>query len=818
LYATAAFSLWEGLKPLPAKFHLLPVSRRQARRPAKSAACVRISQANLFSPSREGSGGTMNTYKAILAFFSLLSFILISPALLQSQVSQSHLKGTLTDRTGAGISRARITAQAEGSTTPAGSAETDGEGSYSLALAPGRYRIVVSRDPFLTRESDVTLQAGETFTLNFSLQLAPMSASVVVTGQSLPITGPQTTAPTDVLTHQDIDNRQAVTIPELIQFSPGVVIGRTGAFGGTASLFLDGGNSGFTKVLVDGTPINPPGGAVDFSNITTDNIDKVEIVHGAESAMYGTDAVSGVVQLFTHRGDTRIPAASAYAEGGNFSSSRAGAQLSGLLGAFDYSGAASYFSTEGQGPNDDFINRTLSGNFGYSFSENNQIHVALRNNTSDAGIAGQTVFTPPSLYQRYNQQLFSANARWDFTSGQHWHYELAGTESYSHQHSFNPQQSFYATDPNAFCPQSNPIAVATPEFCDYIYDAQYTYNRAGVNAQATYVARQFSFTAGYQYEVENGYIYYLEQGHVRRNNQGGYLDLRYSPTGRLTLDAAARAEANDYFGTRVLPRVGGSYLLHYGKRFWGDTRYRAFFGEGIKEPRFDQTYGSDPCDPGNLSLRPESSKTFSTGIDQKLAGDRVKVSADYYYNKFYDIVSFQFCLPEEPCPGTPPPNCPFGYGSYYNTDSARAQGTHISSEARVTSWLVVMGNYTFDNSRILESPNATDPSLLPGNHLARRPVNSGSFTFVGTYHRFNATFAGYFSGQRTDSDFLGLGLTRDPGYSRFDLAASYNFIGGFSVYGRAINLFNESYQDALGYPALGRSVQVGLRYQFAGRN
>lgn len=162
----------------------------------------------------------MNTYKAILAFFSFLSFILISPALLQSQVSQSHLKGTLTDRTGAGISRARITAQAEGSTTPAGSAETDGEGSYSLALAPGRYRIVVSRDPFLTRESDVTLQAGETFTLNFSLQLAPMSASVVVTGQSLPITGPQTTAPTDVLTHQDIDNRQAVTIPELIQFSP----------------------------------------------------------------------------------------------------------------------------------------------------------------------------------------------------------------------------------------------------------------------------------------------------------------------------------------------------------------------------------------------------------------------------------------------------------------------------------------------------------------------------------------------------------------------------------------------------------------------
>jgi len=238
----------------------------------------------------------------------------------------------------------------------------------------------------------------------------------------------------------------------------------------------------------------------------------------------------------------------------------------------------------------------------------------------------------------------------------------------------------------------------------------------------------------------------------------------------------------------------------------------------FKEPRFDQTYGSDPCDPGNLSLKPESSKTWSAGIEQKVAGDRVRVSADYFSNRFYDIVSFEFCTALAPCPGTPPPGCAFGYGSYFNTDQARARGTHIIAEARATSWLFVSGYYEYDDSMILASPNAIDPSLIPGNRLARRPLNSGAITFTSSYRGFSALFSGYFSGERTDSDFLGLGLTRSAGYARFDLTGRYSFSHDFTVYARAMNLLDKKYQDALGYPALGRDLRIGVRYQFAGRN
>jgi vitamin B12 transporter len=762
----------------------------------------------------------MKTSRCLFRFAELFLFATFAvPTFPQSFSGDAILSGTLTDPSGAGLGSVRITAQSEGpGPNQLLSATSSPDGSYKLLLSPGKYHVRFSLDPFASRDFTLEFSNGATRTLSFTMQLETVSAQVLVTAQGEPIRAQQSSAPSSAITKEEMDFRQSIFLPDLLSYSTGVIFSRTGINGGTASLFLNGGNSNFVKVLVDGSPINPPGGAVDFSILTTDNLDKIEIVRGAESAIYGTDAVSGVVQLFTHRGDSAVPAFAIFSEGGTFGTGRGGGQISGLFGKFDYSASASYFQTAGEYPNSDYINRSFSGNFGYSFSDNNQIRLSLRDNSGDAGIPGQLAFTPPSLHQRYNQDLFSANLRWDFNTGTHWHSELMGAESYTNQHSFNPEQSFYATDPNASCPQSSPNAVATPEFCDFVFDSQYKYNRASFNAQTTYVERKWALTAGYQYEVENASIYFLEQPHVRRNNQAGFLDFRYSPIARLSLDAAVRVESNGYFGTRAVPRAGGTYALRYGKGFWGDTLVRAFYGQGIKEPRFDQTYGTDPCDPGNPGLKPEASKTWSAGFEQKLAGDRINVAADYFSNRFYDIVSFTFCLPGEPCPVTPPAGCPFGFGTYFNTDLARARGTNITASARVAKWLMIAGNYTYDNTLVIASPNASDPSEMPGNRLLRRPPNSGSITFNATYRRFNAAFAGFFSGERTDSDFLGLRLVRSPGYARFDCTASYNFYRGLIIYGRVANLFDKQYQDALGYPAMGRAGIIGLRYQFAGRN
>jgi len=763
------------------------------------------------------------TANALRSAVFLLFFLAVAiSAQAQTQSSDAHLFGTLLDSSSAAVGGVNVTAQWEGNpTSQLWKTTTSADGAYSLTIPPGRYHLSFERSPFVSRDLVLDLAPGQQRKLDLSLDLERLSSSVIVTAEAEPILADQKTAPVSVITRQEIDARQSVALTDALQFSTGIAIGRTGPEGGSASVFLNGGNSNFTKILVDGVPINPPGSAVDFSSLTLDNIDKVEIVRGAESAIYGTDAVSAVIQLFTHRGSTRTPEFSVFGEGGSFSSGRGGAQLGGLLGKFDYSAAASYMETDGQGPNDDFINRTLSGNFGYTFTDDNQLRLTLRNNTSDAGIPGQTVFTPPSLYQRYGQEIFSAGARWNFSTGKHWRHEISGGESYTRQSTDNPLQSFYATDPNAFCPQTNPTAVATAEFCDFVGESLFHYNRANVSAQTSYLLSNFAVTAGYQYEVENAFLSSIDVNHARRNNQGGFLDFRYRPQRRVSFNFGGRAEANAYFGTRVVPRAGGSLVARYGRGFWGETLLRGFYGQGIKEPRFDQIYGDNFGDFGNPALKPESSKTWTAGIEQKLLSDRIRISVDYFASRFYNIVSFAFCEPltatTNTC-GITIPNAPPSFGFYFNTDRARARGINLTGEARVTRWLNLAGNYTYDDSRVLEAPNAFDPSELPGNHLARRPVNSGSLTLNAAYRRFGMTVSGYFTGVRTDSDFLGLGLTSNPGYALFNIATHYDVGYGVSFYARAQNLFNKQYQDALGYPALGRDVQAGVRYTFQGKN
>jgi len=754
--------------------------------------------------------------------FLLLLLAILSPDFVSAQnaSSDARLSGQITDTSGAGVGGVHVSAQNQNE--PKGNiykATSTTDGEFSLTLPPGKYHIVLERSPFSTREFDADLAASEQKTLDVKMELEPLSASVFVTAESAPLQIQQTTAPVDAITRKEIDDRLLRTLPDALLTSTAVSIGRTGSEGGTASVFLGGGNSSYTKVLVDGTPVNEPGNAVDFSNFTLENIDKVEIVRGAESAIYGTDAVSGVVQVFTHRGTKRVPEVRLFGEGGTFATGRGGAQISGLLNKFDYSAAGSYFGTDGPGKQNAFYNRTLSGNFGYRISEDNQIRLTLRNNTSNAQTPGQTLLEPANLDAHTDYGFFSSNLKWDFATGKHWHHQISGAESYNRELIADPIQSFFAADPLAFCPQdpNAPNAVPTAEFCDFTFASKNRYNRASLNAQSSFLLPNFAATGGYQYEVENATLQSLDTTtnvflgpHLRRNNQGGFLDFRYSPHPRASITFGGRAESNAVFGTRVVPRVGASLALLQGRDFWGETRLRLFYGEGIKEARFDQTNSTFDCFPGNPALKPESSKTWSAGIEQHFWENRGKVGVDYFADRYYDIVSFEFLAPT--------PACPSGTGTFFNTDLARARGVNLTGEVMPSRWLHLLGNYTHNDSRVVSSPNAFDPALVAGNHLLRRPVNSGSVTLLAAWKNITGSFSGYFSGQRTDSDFLFLGLPpRTPGYARFDLSTNYYFGRGVSGYVRAQNLFDKRYQDALGYPALGREVRVGMNYRFGGK-
>jgi vitamin B12 transporter len=737
----------------------------------------------------------------LFSVVSLIVFSLVPPTVAQTQ-STATLTGTITDPRGASIAGAQITVEQIPSTGEPVHAVSGGEGHFSLTLAPGRYRVTISRDSFAQVVQEITIGSGERREWNVRMTLEPLSSKVVVTAQSLPLDADSSPAPVTILTRQDIEQRVATSLPDLLATQPGFSLGRTGPEGGLASLFLDGGNSNYTKVLIDGTPANSPGGLIDFSNITLDNVEKIEVVHGAESALYGSDAMDGVIQIFTHRGTTRLPEFTAFADGGNFTTGHGGAELSGLLRRFDYSAGVSDLETEGQGPNDGFRNRALSGNFGWRFTDTARVSIALRDNVSDAGTPGPTLIEPPNLDQRFGLHRFSANLHTEFALGAHWRHQLSGLESYYRQTDANLLVDFY-TPPdskgNSTCPGPRSPQAVLSAFCDFLISDFFQYNRAGLAAQSTYLNKAFNITAGYEYEVENGFLSSIGM-HSRRNNQAGFLDAQWQPIARLTLSAGARAEDNANFGTRVVPRAGASYALRIARGAFGDTRLRVSYGKGIVEPRFDQTFGLNPCFPGNPNLLPERSWTFHAGIEQKLASDRVRLTADYFESRFRDIISFQL---------NPVTFC----GTFFNTNLARARGANFSGQARVTRWLTASANYTFDSTRTLSAPSDPvniDPNYLVGSRLLRRSVNSGNVMLNASFQRMNWNLSGYFTGQRADYNYPG--QIMNPGYARFDLAASYNVSHGVSFYGRIANLADKQYQDAYGYPALGREFRIGVKY------
>ncbi|HVB97914.1 MAG TPA: TonB-dependent receptor [Candidatus Dormibacteraeota bacterium] len=722
--------------------------------------------------------------RRLLIFFGSLLFGIFpsaAQAAAQNNIRKSALiAGRLADPSGSPISGAEISAHSSPASPAAKNyrAVTSADGHYRLSLPAGRYRVRISDASFAPVVREFTLRAGGAAVWNPRLRLKPLASTVTVTADAEPMPVADAVGPVDIVTAKQIEQRHAVWLAPVLASLPGISLVQLGAMGGVTSLFLDGGNSNFTKVLVDGTPVNEPGGAIDFSNYSLANIEKIEVVHGAESALFGSDAMTGVVQIFTKRGQTRQPHLDVFADGGKFSTWHAGSDLSGVLGRFDYSAGIASIDTNGQGPNDRFRDNSLSGNFGWRFSSADTLRLSVRSSASYAGVAGQTLFLPYVPNQNDALKNVSANLSWDFQTGSRWRHHLDAGESYLGE--------TYSDLP--------------------YYLTRNEYNRADFNEQSSYLFGSGAVTAGYEYEIENGFFGGV---HARRNNQAGYMETRFQPTGRMTVVIGARAEANASFGTRVVPRLGVSYAVRLGQGFWGPTRGYASYGLGIKEPSFLESFSNDPCFPGNPGLRPERSKTFDAGVDQAMAGNRMQISIDGFRNMFYDVASFGY--------GPVTSACPYGSGTYFNTDRSRAYGASVRLEAAPMRRLFLSGNYTYDDTRVLAAPNAFDPTELPGNRLFLRPLHSASLDANVSAWRMNWNLEANYVGRRTDSDFLGLGLTSVPSYFVLNLGTDYRLGRGISTYARVDNLLDRSYQVALGYPALRLAYRAGIRYAWGGQ-
>lgn len=684
---------------------------------------------------------------------------------------------------------------------------TGGDGTVIFQhLADGPYRAVILAPGFAEQSASFSLPG--TSGLDVQLKLATTPQSVVVSATATPATVEQSATSADFLSSDQLKLLNPVSAGDALSYMPGAIVSDAGQRGGLSSLFVRGGESNYNKVIVDGVPVNEPGGIFDFGVVPMDNVERVEMVRGPESTIYGSDAMTSTVQMWTATGDTRTPQVQFGADGGNFSTANGYASVAGAQGIFDYNAFADQFTTQGQGVNDAYSNALQGGNAGVRLSDNVGFRLRLRHSNSFTGVPSDWWFNgnpvlPPDSEQRAHQNDFLASAALTITGPGSWQHQITGFE-YNH----------LRTNTDTFVDPGRPY--------DSPFYSDARYNRAGFSYQGTWSPRSWALTTlGDTFEDENGNIlsttpapdetYSFTHG-VRINN---YLFAQESIAWRrLTLLTGIAWVHNASFGDRAVPRVSGSIQMWHGNHTLGGTRFRAAFAEGIKEPSFEQSFGIGGTFPTlpNPNLKPEENYAVEAGFDQPLFADKLALTAVYFHNSFRNQIDYQF-------------NDIDFTSQYVNINRSFAQGAEVELRGQVINHLLMTAAYTYTSTQITEAApcdpaSGCDPRIYGvGAPLLRRPKQAGTVLLTFTKPKWGATAGVVAVGQRPDSDFL-FGYIPSiyyaAGYARVDLGAWYSFTRHVTTYANLNNAFNNHYNEVLGYPALGINVRAGMRFTFGG--
>jgi vitamin B12 transporter len=672
---------------------------------------------------------------------------------------------------------------------------TGPDGAFRVATLPaGDYTASVDAPGLELRlPATVAVGTGES-RLDLVLAPAPVSEHVVVSATRGEATLSSIGVAADVLDRERIDDRAAPSLLPLLQEVPGVATARAGQTGLQGSAFLRGGESRYARVLVDGVPVNQPGGAFDFGTALPFELEQVEVVRGAASSLYGTDALAGVVSLETRRARPgEAPSLRAEAEGGSFGWQRFTGATAGARGRFDWNAGAQRLVTDNEAPNSRFQQTAAALSTGARIDPRTDVRAVARFDDSTTGTPGPTAFGRPDLDASFERRDLVVSAAVRRAAAGH-------SQRLSVGYARTDQLSLDPFDSGPWVPEWDGGTAAFP-FYDLPNASGYQ-NRtarltAGYQADLALGARHL-LTAGGEVEHETGAIGNRAEPLLRpqRTNFGAYLQDRVLLGRRAYLTVGGRIERNGSYGTHTVPRAALAVRLRDGD---DATTLRASAGMGVKEPSFLESYGQFSYAKGNPDLDPERSTTFDVGVEQRLFGSRLRASITAFHHEYRDQIAYTIV------------DWSTYEGTYVNLARARARGLEAALEACPEPRLRLLGQYTYLDGEILESPSGFDPVYAAGQPLLRRPKHQGSLTAQVSFPRWSAGATLVYVGERADSDFVGLGLTRTDPYTRFDARLRVRVAGPVEGFVVGENLLDAEYQEVLGYPALGRSIRGGLR-------
>jgi len=768
--------------------------------------------------------------------------------------AQQSVRGTVTDQLGAVVKDAKVTLQR--GDTGAGDTTTDAAGTFTFSsVAEGRYHLQVDASGFATYTGpEVFVGATGATTLDATLQLSAISegVSVSATGSGIPIA--QVGSSVSVIDQRDIEAQNKLDVLENLREVAGAQIVQTSQRGGEASLFIRGGDYDFNKIMIDGAPANNIGGAFDFAQLSNGGVESIEVLEGANSVLYGPDALAGVVNITTQHGTSTIPTLTYSVDGGNFGTLFNSVSLGGALHQFDYFVLFSRLDTQGSYANDFFHNDTYVGNFGYQINPNTEFRVVYRSNWTDAGTPNAILFygISDAATQRNQNQYLSGTLRNQTTKRWHNLVRFAFTQLNS---TFVDFYQVGMIDPygdslgNVVTIRgANGYSVTGQAILDFAgtypeispdYEA-----RRSVYAQSDYnFYKEWTFTAGFQYEHEDG------QGYTR-NNENSFIEVHGNIDHRLYVTAGGGFVNNAVFGYAAVPNASVAYYLRKptGNEFFAETKLRGNFGKGIKEPstyeQANQLWALlTPAERTQYDVSPvgpERSQVFDAGIQQGLWHGRSRLELTYFQNRFYDLLTYLNPAALVAVGVNPGAAAASEFGAYINASAEKFRGAQVQFVTELGHGLRAQANYTYLDGVVTQTFGApaynpafpTIPigafSPLVGARPFRRPPQSGSFALYYARHKFTAALTGYLAGRSDDStslDDANYGNTLllpnrnlNPGYQKIDLSGRYAVRPWVSVYTSMENILSEHYTPAFGFPALPFTIRSGLTFTIGGDN
>jgi vitamin B12 transporter len=593
---------------------------------------------------------------------------------------------------------------------------------------------------------------------------------IVVTATLVPMRVEEVSATVTVLSGDLLRARGLTTLADALRTVPGAAIATTGSFGGQTSLFLRGGESDYVKVLIDGVPQNQPGGFIDFANLGIEDVDRVEIVRGPASVLYGSDAVTGVIQIFTRAGRGAFSGRLS-AGGGGYGTRWGTFGLDGTSGIMSYSATVSRRTTDGIYPVNNRYQRDL--------------------------VSAQTRFRPDSRTE------VSVTARW---SGNTFHFptDFTGLVSDSNQYTSTRGPSIGVEAARALLPSLGAHVLVVGHGERNVFDDRPD-NPADTGASCCFHGRDdIRRTMGRGWldlRLADGAVVTggveIEHQHqdgtsliAARHDAAGFAQVMGRMMNRGAFTLGARLDQNEEYGRHLTGRAGLTWRLA------PETRVRASVGTGFKEPSFYENFASGFVH-GNPALRPERSTSWEVALEQAAVSGRLVASVVYFAQRFRDLIQYS--------------PVPLGADSvnYANVASATARGVELSIRGVVHSGVTLDGSFTRTRAR----DEATGEALL------RRPLNSGTVQLAWASRWGRILLDGVFIGDRSDIDYGGgvpapVWLTA---YTRVDVGVEFRLWPpprhragqGLVASLRIQNLLDASIVETTGFRSPGRMILVG---------